>query len=168
MSRGAENHYRCLSVEDIERFPLPPLADDCLLVLWRVASMAEEAYRVCRAWGFVPKAEIVWVKLTEPMRAEMNPHLWFGMGHYTRASHEVAIIGRRGKFKVDDRSVRSVFLAPASKRNHSQKPVEMYHACERLCAAGPRYELFARSRREGWTQFGLECPGRPAAPPGRP
>lgn len=83
--RGAEKNYNVMSAEDIcgmargyapghalgpyttalamcsKRFRL---ADDALLFLWRVASMPQEALDVIRAWGFVPKSEIIWVKTT--------------------------------------------------------------------------------------------------------
>ena len=172
-SRGAERHYRTLSVEQIKAFPLPPLADDALLLLWRVSSMAEEAYAVCRAWGFVPKAEIVWVKLTRPLDVvrvppadliQWPPPLWFGMGRVTRAAHETCLVAKRGRFAPDDRAVRSVFFAQAQKGKHSAKPPEFYEIAERLCSSGPRCELFARTPRAGWTQYGDQLPGRPAAP----
>lgn len=60
--RGAGKNYSLLSHEQIQHFPLPPLADDCALLLWRVGSMVEEAYAVVRAWGFVPKSELIWNK----------------------------------------------------------------------------------------------------------
>jgi len=146
-SRGAAKNYRVLSLADICAFPLPPLADDCYLFLWRVASQVEEAYRVVRAWGFVPKSEIVWEKLT----AKGKP--WFGMGRTVRASHETAIIATRGKPKPLCHSVRSRFAAVAQKRKHSAKPEAFYDLVERL-AAGPYVELFARRQRAGWTCLG--------------
>jgi hypothetical protein len=39
--RGAAKHYQCLSVLELCAFPRPPLADDCTLFLWRVASMQQ-------------------------------------------------------------------------------------------------------------------------------
>jgi N6-adenosine-specific RNA methylase IME4 len=137
------------------RFPLPPLADDALLLLWRVAAMPLDALEVCRAWGFVPKSEIVWVKTPAHTDAE-NPRLAFGMGHYVRAAHEVCIVATRGRFKVADRSVRSVFLAPRGR--HSAKPEEFYALAQRLGGEGPYAELFARTPRPGWLQVGDELP----------
>ena len=153
-SRGAIRQYKCLSVQDIIRFPLPPIADDAMLLLWRVSSMAEEAYQVVRAWGFVPKSEIVWEKLTKLGK------LHFGMGRYVRASHETCIVATRGRFKVRDRSVRSRFSARVpvgddGKYIHSAKPHEIFAIAERL-SPGPYVEMFARPRRAGWTCFGDE------------
>jgi len=155
-SRGAAKQYDVLDVESLKAFPLPPMADTSILFFWRVSAMVEEAYQVVRAWGYVPKSEIVWEKLTKTGKP------WFGMGRYVRASHETCIVGTRGSFKVKDRGVRSRFSAPVptdsdGKIIHSAKPDEFYALIERL-ADGPYVELFARRRREGWEQFGNELP----------
>ena len=49
--RGAEKHYATLTISDIMRFPLPPLGEPCLLALWRVAAMQQEALDVLRVLG---------------------------------------------------------------------------------------------------------------------
>jgi N6-adenosine-specific RNA methylase IME4 len=148
-SRGAEKNYRVLSTLDIELFKLPQLADDALLFLWRVAAMPEEALSVCRAWGFTPKSELVWLKKTPLGKTH------FGMGRYVRASHETCIIASRGHGNrlIKSRSVRSVFEAATG--IHSQKPDEFYTLVESL-ADGPYHELFARRARPGWSQEGDE------------
>lgn len=148
-SRGAENNYRVLTLDDIKAFELPPLADDCYLFLWRVSSMVEEAYAVVRAWGFVPKSEIVWEKLTPSGKP------WFGMGRTVRAAHESCIIATRGRPKPKSRSVRSRFAAAAGR--HSEKPEAFYDLIEQL-AEGPYAELFARRQRPGWACFGDQLP----------
>lgn len=187
--RGSAKHYDVLSQDDIEAFPLPLLEDDALLILWRVASQVEEAYRVVRAWGFTPKSEIVWAKTTggaktDPTAAtqercahcgtivhaldcptldadflEEPATMHFGMGHYTRNNHETAIVATRGRFKVVDKAIRSVFFAPRTK--HSAKPPSMHDLIEKLAgggAGGPYVELFAREPWAGWTTFGNELP----------
>ena len=175
-TRGAEKNYDVMSQEDIEHFPLPPLADSAILFLWRVSSQVEEAYRVVRAWGFVPKSEIVWVKTAQDedhevlnalgLAAEADPDLAFGMGHYTRAAHETCIVAVRGKYKVASRSVRSVFFAPRGR--HSEKPDAFYDMVEKLVLDDAFVkegvsvsdvgivELFARRQRPGWRCYGNE------------
>jgi len=145
--RGAEAHYPCMPVDAIARFPLPPLADDCLLLMWRLASMQEEALFVARAWGFTIRTEIVWEKLTKTGKP------FFGMGRYVRASHEVCLIGTRGRVRVLDRGVRSRFAAQV--HEHSRKPDQIYEIAEAL-SEGPYVELFARRRRHGWRAIGNE------------
>lgn len=156
--RGAAKHYRTMTVEEIAAY-LPGLgvkaAPDALLFLWRVAAMQEEALKVCRAWGFTPKAELVWVKT----RSGGAPHM--GMGRYVRNQHETCIIAARGSASalIRDHGIRSVFEAPLGR--HSQKPDEFFALVERL-ASGPFLELFARTRRPGWTAYGLELEGAAA------
>lgn len=177
--RGAEKHYKVLDPEGIRRFPLPPLEDDALLFLWRVSSQQEEALSVMRAWGFVPKSEITWVKLRngihDPLAAgverilqqrrvgSINDCLAFGMGRYVRLCHEVCLIGARGRATslIQDKAVRSVFFAPRGE--HSSKPAVMYELIERL-SQGPYAELFAREKRPGWDQWGDELKNGHAAP----
>lgn len=148
-SRGAEKNYRVLSIDDICSFELPQLESNAWLFMWRVSSQVEEAYRVCRAWGFTPKSEIVWEKLTSGGKAH------FGMGRYVRASHETAIVAVRGKVQPLARNVRSRFAAPVGK--HSEKPEAFYGLVEQL-SAGPYVELFGRRARPGWTVLGDQAP----------
>jgi N6-adenosine-specific RNA methylase IME4 len=151
--RGAASHYPCMSVSEIARFPLPPIADDAALILWRVAAMPEEALFVCRAWGFKPKAELVWVKTKADGTGVRR-----GMGRTVRNGHEVAIIATRGRPERLSRSEPSVIFAPRSE--HSRKPDAAYELIDRLYD-GPRCELFARTERPGWTTYGLDV-GRPS------
>lgn len=148
--RGAALHYPCLSVEELCSFALPNLESSAVLFLWRVSSMVEEAYQVVRAWGFVPKSEIVWKKTTKHGRRH------FGMGRYVRAEHETCIIAVRGRMAPKVRNVRSVIEAPVGR--HSAKPEAFYDEVERLYD-GPYVELFARRQRPGWLCLGNEVPG---------
>lgn len=151
--RGAAKHYGCLTQADLLSFPLPPLATDAVLFLWRVASMQVEALQVAEAWGFTVKSELVWVKLTRHGKRH------FGMGRYVRGAHETCLIATRGRATtlVRDHSVPSVFEAPVGE--HSTKPDVFYAIVQRL-VPGPYAELFARQPRPGWTQRGdeLACP----------
>ena len=147
--RGAEKHYACLTVEQICGLKLPDVAPDALLFLWRVSAMQEEALQVVRAWGFVPKSEIVWVKTT----ARGNVRI--GMGRTVRNAHETCIVATRRRYSrlIDSHSELSV--VSAQRRKHSEKPTEFYSLVERLCV-GPRLELFARRHRHGWDCIGSE------------
>lgn len=146
--RGAAKHYRTLTIEEIVRFPLPPLAEDCRLFLWRVAAMQVEALRVMEAWGFTLKSEITWVKLTPK-----GDKLHTGMGRQVRMAHELCLIGVRGRPERLSASVPSVVFAPVGR--HSEKPDAFFELVERL-SPGPRLELFARKERPGWTCEGEE------------
>lgn len=153
-TRGARTHYKTMTVEDIKRFPLPPLYETSTLFLWRVAAMQQEAFDVVEAWDFEVKAEIVWKKLTRHGKRH------FGMGRHVRNEHEVCLIATSGKPKTLDKSVRSIFEAPTGR--HSEKPQAFYSIVERL-REGPYCELFARKLRNGWNQYGNELTDRKAA-----
>jgi N6-adenosine-specific RNA methylase IME4 len=146
-TRGAVKNYKLMTVEDIKQFPLPELATDATLFLWKVAAMPEEALAVVRAWGFVPKTELVWLKRTSTGKR------WFGMGRTVRGEHETCLIAHRGSPITLSHSIRSTFEAAVG--THSQKPEEFYHIVEQL-RGGPYVELFARQVRAGWTCYGDE------------
>lgn len=153
-NRGAARNYQLLSIADIVRFELPPLADDCVLCLWRVASMQQDALDVAKWWGFTVKTDLVWLKKTA------NGQRWFGMGRTVRAEHETCLIATRGKPRVLNNSTRSTFVTDVSgfsakAGRHSEKPDEFYTIVEGLFA-GPYCELFARKTRSGWTCMGNE------------
>lgn len=148
-SRGAAKNYACMSAADICAMrPLFAEAPNSVLFLWRVSAMVEEAYRVVRAWGYVPKSEPVWEKLTTGGKAH------FGMGRYVRASHESCIIAVRGRAFPEVRNIRSRFAAPVGV--HSQKPDAFYELVENMYPSAIKGEMFARRVRAGWEQHGLE------------
>lgn len=159
--RGAAKNYRVQTLDHLRALPLPPLLDDCYLFFWRVSSMVEEAYSVVRAWGFEPKSEIVWEKLTKKGLP------WFGMGRHVRAAHETAIVAVRGRPQRLVRNIRSRFAAPVPRDTegryvHSAKPEEFYTQIVEKLAGGPYAELFGRRHRPGWTVIGDEAWGPPA------
>lgn len=159
--RGAVKHYKCMTVSEIMRHPLPPLHVDAVLFLWRVSSMVEEAYQVARAWDFTPKSEIVWNKTTD----DTNETDAIGMGHIVRGAHETCIVATRGKaLERASKGERTSFRAPVGE--HSEKPEEFYRIVERIYPLElwpeAHAEIFARRRRKGWIQFGDELP--PANP----
>ena len=149
--RGAAKHYRVMTFEDIENFPLPGLHADSWLFLWRVASMQSEALRVVEAWGYRVVTELVWVKC----HPEHLPKVTIGMGRYLRNAHETCLVAVRGHALRTRRSasIPSVIFAPRGR--HSEKPEAFYRLVEQL-APGPRVELFARRRRVGWACHGDE------------
>lgn len=162
--RGAEKHYDVMTVEDICRLQLPPIASDAHLFLWRVAAMQQEALDVVKAWGFTVKSELIWLKRTK------NGKEHFGMGRHVRASHEVCLIATRGRGAgIKNKSQRSTFTTflddegggefEGTVERHSKKPPEFFRIVEDLCESDLRVELFAREQRAGWVTIGNEVPG---------
>jgi N6-adenosine-specific RNA methylase IME4 len=152
------------------------IADPAILFLWVTNPflLTGAGSMLCRRWGFEPKQLITWVKTKKQFTGpctnvtdfdcettSWNPvtltdsAMQFGMGHYTRGVTEHIILGTRGRATklVKAKNIRNAFFAPRTK--HSRKPVEQYALIEGLLD-GPYLELFARERREGWTQWGKE------------
>ena len=152
MKSGALHQYQSvMSVEDIKAMPIDQIAaDDCILIMWYVGSMPQEALDVVKAWGFTLKNMngFVWNKLTK------HGLPFFGMGFWTRAGSESAIIAIKGKPQVASRSVRAVGSYPV--RAHSQKPDGFRDKCVQLAGDVPRIELFARNATPGWAVWGNE------------
>jgi N6-adenosine-specific RNA methylase IME4 len=153
--RSAESHYKVMTLCDIARMPLPPIADDAVLFLWRVSSMVPAAYGIVRTLGFKAKSEIVWNK------TDSAGELSLGMGRIVRGSHETCIVATRGRgIEPKSKSEKTSFLAPRGK--HSEKPDAFFHLVERLYPLElwpeGHVELFARRRRKGWICFGDELP----------
>lgn len=142
-SRSIEAHYPTMSVEKISDLKVP-VAKDAVLFLWATSPKLREALTVMNAWNFEYKTSMVWVKDK------------VGMGYYSRGQHELLLIGTRGEISVPAPAKRrdSVIFAPVG--NHSEKPEIVYEIIESMYPGRNYLELFARSKREGWTAWGLE------------
>lgn len=155
MKSAAEAKYTVTSLADMAAMPVEQLADEhCLLVMWWVGAMPQEAINLCKAWGFrlVNMNGFVWRKLTK------TGIPFFGMGFATRTGSESALIGVRGKLGelIKDHSVRAVIESRVGR--HSEKPHAFREAIEKLCGDVPRVELFARDAAAGWDCWGNQAP----------
>lgn len=152
MKSGASQKYDVMHIDDIKSLPVSDLAsDNCLLVMWWVGAMPQEAIDLVEAWGFKLKNMngFVWNKQT------VKGLPFFGMGYYSRAGSEAAIIAVKGKPDIKSRSVRAVVTAPVSK--HSEKPNEFRLRINELMGKEcPKVELFARKKHEGFESWGNE------------
>lgn len=133
--RGASKHYSTPALEVlVEAYrgwvtSSYVVADDAVLLCWRVASMQREALDLIDAWEFELKSEAVWLKRT------LNGKRHFGMGRQVRLEHEVCLIATRGRVRARDMAVRSTFME-----------------CGACHGAGAGQELTA----EGWVA--ADCP----------
>lgn len=86
--------------------------------------------------------------------------LAFGMGHLFRQTHEICLIGTRGKInsRLANKSQRSVSFAENLK--HSAKPEDLQNSLEIMFPKTRKLELFARRLRPGWTCLGNEIDGK--------
>jgi N6-adenosine-specific RNA methylase IME4 len=149
--------YRTLSLQEIRALPVAGLAAErCHLYLWVPNALLPEGLDVLRAWGFSYKTNLVWYKI----RKDGGPD-GRGVGFYFRNVTELLLFGVRGKnARTLPPGRRQVNLLTAAKRDHSRKPEGFQELIER-CSPGPYLELFARERREGWSQWGDELQAAP-------
>lgn len=148
--KSAQRHYRTMGLPEIAALPVADLAaKDCVLWMWATAPMLEMQLGVMKGWGFEYKTSGCWVKTTK------HGKISFGAGYLFRNSHEIVLIGTRGKPKTKSRSVRSVLLE--GRREHSRKPDGAYAAARALVPNGRAADVFSREPRTGWECFGDEA-----------
>ena len=147
------HRYRTMKLEEICRMPVREIAaPQSHLYLWVPNALLAEGLQVMSAWGFTYKTNIVWYKV----RKDGGPD-GRGVGFYFRNVTELILFGTRGKLRTLPPGRREVNIAISRKEGHSRKPVQVYEIIER-CSLGPFLELFARTKRRGWTQWGDEVP----------
>lgn len=149
-TQGADP-YDTMSLADLKALPVGDIAaKDCVLLMWTVSHLQDEASDVARAWGFTPKSVgFIWDKQR------------VGMGYWVRQEAEICKLFTRGKPKRLNADVRQMIRAP--RREHSRKPDDQYERTERL-TAGPYLEMFARQTWPGWTAWGNQVDRFGAAP----
>lgn len=150
MKSGSGAKYKVMSISDIIDHK-PPMADNCIVFMWWVASQPEEALLICKAWGLKVKTMtgFTWDKKTKTGKDH------FGMGFYSRQSTENCLIAVKGRPEIISHSVRSIIHAPVGA--HSEKPSEVRDRIVEMCGDKPRLEMYARQNVPGWDAFGNEC-----------
>lgn len=161
--RSAQNHYGCLSLQNLARMNIAAhAAEDCHLFFWVTGPFLATGQHIpiMRSWGFEPTAmAFVWLKLNQDWHPQWPTYMedamfFMGLGHTTRQNAEYVILGRRGSPKRLAKDVRQIICAPL--REHSRKPDVVYERIQRY-AEGPYLDLFGRQGREGWTVWGNEA-----------
>ena len=143
--------YPTMRLQEIVDLPVAGLAaSQSHLYLWVPNALLTEGLRVMKAWGFTYKSNIVWQKI----RKDGGPD-GRGVGFYFRNVTELVLFGVRGSMRTLKPGRTQVNTLATRKREHSRKPDEIYDIIE-SCSPKPRLELFARFRRDGWTQWGNE------------
>lgn len=191
VKRGAEAQYKnTLSIEEIKNLPVASIADeDCLLAFWVPSSLTAEGLDIMKAWGFRFVQTWIWAKTKQKPLADLkkalrkkskdklisvkdmedvldsfslNSVLNMKLGRTFRQTHELALIGLKGKIyrHLANKSQRSVDISPLVWREevqHSAKPETLQDRLEIMfpTAAHP-VEMFARRARPGWDCIGNE------------
>lgn len=145
-----------MTLDEMKELPVRELAaDDCAMFMWSTWPHLEQALELMNHWGWTYKTcGFDWMKANvstidmfdHPKDADMK------MGYITRSNSEPCLYGSIGSPKRVDAGVRMGIIEPA--REHSRKPSVVYERIERLFGDVPRIELFARTPRKGWMQFG--------------
>lgn len=149
--------YPTMSIAEVLSLPVASIAaPSALLLLWTPWAHLEIAMRTIRAWGFEYSTGAPWLKLGPDHKPIYGYGLWF------RHCTELLLLARRGntvKMFSDAGLTRTARggLFIAERRDHSRKPDEPATWIE-TTMPGPRVELFARVRREGWTAWGNQVP----------
>jgi N6-adenosine-specific RNA methylase IME4 len=145
------HRYQTLSFEEVAALPVERFAlRRSHLYLWCPNALLQEALTIMQAWGFTYKTNIVWYKI----RKDGGPD-GRGVGFYFRNVTELLLFGVKGNLRTLDPGRTQVNLFMSRKGEHSRKPVAVYDLIAR-CSPGPYLELFARDRKDGWTQWGDE------------
>lgn len=140
-----------MELQEIMDMPIGKLAAArSHLYLWVPNALLKEGLQVMKAWGFTYKSNVVWFKI----RKDGGPD-GRGVGFYFRNVTELILFGVRGSMRTLKPGRTQVNMLATRKREHSRKPDEIYDVIE-ACSPGPYLELFARFRREGWSQWGNE------------
>lgn len=145
--------YATLRLEEIAALPVADIVEDpAHLYLWVPNAMLAEGLAVMAQWGFAYKTNIIWYKVRKDGGPDRR-----GVGFYFRNVTEMILFGVRGKgARTLAPGRRQENIISSRKREHSRKPDEQYPLIE-SCSPGPRIELFARQRREGWHCWGDEA-----------
>jgi len=143
--------YPTMEHQEIMDMPIGKLAAArSHLYLWVPNALLMEGLQVMKAWGFTYKSNMVWLKI----RKDGGPD-GRGVGFYFRNVTELVLFGVRGSMRTLKPGRTQVNMLATRKREHSRKPDEIYDIIE-ACSPGPYLELFARFRRDGWSQWGNE------------
>lgn len=138
--------YPTLKTAEMMQIPISEIAkDDCLLFMWATNPHLAQAIQLGEAWGFEYKTvAFVWDKMIH------NP------GKYTLSNCELCLVFKRGKIP-QPRGLRNIQqLVRVARKGHSEKPIEVMHAIEKMFPYQERIELFARRKFERWDSWGLD------------
>jgi len=138
-SHRVASPYPEMSIDDLMVLTIPA-ADDCVLWLWTTNAFMHDAYHLLEAWAFEPKTILTWVKNK------------MGVGYWLRGQTEHCLMAIKGKPNITLTNQTTYLLA--DNKGHSTKPDVFYRMVEGLCAEEKRIDMFARSKKDGWENYG--------------
>jgi site-specific DNA-methyltransferase (adenine-specific) len=134
----------------IQNLPIKEISDnECVLFLWAVSPLLNEAFEVIKAWGFKYKTvAFCWVKTYKDGSPVSN------LGRWTMGGMELCLLATKGHPKRVVNNVKQILFNGRGK--HSVKPHEVRKRIVQLMGDIPRIELFAREKYQGWDVWGNE------------
>lgn len=184
VKRGAASQYSTMTDQDIINLDVKSLAaDNSVLVLWVPGSLLQLGLDVMKSWGFSQKQVEIWGKIVndpfenlkkdfkKALKTSKDPYkdleallgkfdydrlFSVYMGHIFRQSHELALVGTRGKVSKlrVNKSQKSIILDQNKK--HSAKTELLQDKLELIYPKANKLELFGRRLRNNWTVVGNE------------
>ena len=154
-SQGTDLDYKTMRLAEIAGMAVPEhAADNAWMWLWVTNSRSrssgrpiiQQGFDLMKWWGFRYYIMITWDK--------GNGVCPFGPYQITT---EHVLFGYRGKanWPKDSLGKMQTCLRTAPPKRHSEKPAEFYEQIARLFP-GPRLDVFARRRHEGFDAWGDE------------
>lgn len=143
---SANFKYPTIKTRDLKMIPIDSITkDDCLLFMWVTSPHLEQGIDLGKYWGFDFKTvAFVWDKMVH------NP------GQYTLSYVELCLVFKKGKIPRPRGTRNEKQMIRVPRGNHSQKPIEVLKAIERMFPTQEKIELFTRHRPDGWDVWGLD------------
>jgi len=138
--------YPTLKLGELKKIPVHEIAKgDCLLFMWATNPHLAQAIELGEAWRFEYRTvAFVWDKMNH------NP------GQYTLSNCELCLVFKRGRIPTP-RGARNIHqLVRSPRKEHSEKPIKVMKAIEKMFPSQERIELFARRKAKGWSEWGLD------------
>ena len=143
---AARFKYPTMKTEEMMKIPIQNIAaEDSLLFMWVTSPHLAQAIQLGESWDFKYRTvAFVWDKMNH------NP------GKYTMSSCEMGLVFKRGRIPMPRgaRNIKQMVRIPRGK--HSEKPVEVMQAIQKMFPTQRRIEIFANKKYRGWSRWGLQ------------
>lgn len=155
-AKNPSQHYPTMKLKDIMALPVRELyhPDGARLFLWVTVPHLENGFKTLKAWGARYSSARFWLKLWpgEDGLFVYPDSFSRGTGYEVANDTEILLIGKFGRpEKAPSRKPRNSFMS--QRREHSRKPAIIREQIAQMFA-GPRCELFSRTKVEGFDHWG--------------
>lgn len=138
--------YSDMTIEQLTELPISRIAlEQCNIFLWTTHTFLKDALNILAVWNFKYHCCITWDKISGISIC----------GFHRRT--EFLLFGYKGNYSLSQKKPYFPTIVRKKATKHSKKPDEFYGLIERS-SPGPRIELFAREKKEGWDAWGNEVP----------